>query len=117
MDNPCSDVVVVGVCGGNIDGVAAVDVVYGVLLPYDVVLSDGVGVVVGVEVDMPNARNAELPVIGVGVECRCEFELQVVDSCLTGCEDDDADAEDTARARPACVSRRRLGPSLTFGWV
>ncbi len=40
-----------------------------------------------------------------------------VDSCFVGCEDEDVDAEDTARARPACVSRRRLGPSLTFGWV
>jgi hypothetical protein len=67
---------------------------------------------------MPNVRRAELPDNGVGVECRYEAVLlDGVDSRLTGCEDDDADAEDTARARPACVSRRRLGPSLTLGWV
>jgi hypothetical protein len=37
-------------------------------------------------------------------------------SCLIG-YDEVADPEDAARTRPAWVSRRRFGPSLTFGWV
>lgn len=83
--------------------------------PCEVALSDGVEV--GVDIGMPNVCSAELPGIGVGVEWRYETVLAGVDSCLTWCEDDDADADETARARPACVSRRRLGPSFTFGWV
>lgn len=85
------------------------------LLPYDVVLKEGVAV--GVEAIRPKLCSPELPGIGVGVEWRCEFRLTSVESCLTGCEDEDADADETARARPACVSRRRFGPSLTLGWV
>lgn len=73
------------------------------------------GVVFGVDEDMLRLFIVEPPDIDVGVEWRFEAVLGCVDSCLTGYEDEDAEAEDTARARPACVSRRRLGPSFTFG--
>jgi hypothetical protein len=104
-------------------GVAEVGVGYAVLLAkVDVVLRCGVavGVVVGtvaegVAFGIPYPCRDELPVIGVGVECRWGA-VSRANSCLTG-YDEVADAEDAARTRPACVSRRRLGPSLTFGWV
>jgi hypothetical protein len=39
-------------------------------------------------------------------------------SLLVGYDDDVAEADDAARARAVCdVSRRRLGPSFTFGCV
>ena len=46
-----------------------------------------------------------------GGVCTCEA------SCLVGYEEEVADADDVARTRPACVSRRLLGPSLTLGCV
>jgi hypothetical protein len=65
--------------------------------------------------------------VGVGVGVECGWECVVVadagswcaggTSVLIGQLVDVADAEETARARTVCVSRRLLGPSFTFGCV
>jgi hypothetical protein len=74
------------------------------------------GGIVGVELGMPSAARDDAE---IGVECRCGLKSWGCEACASGLIGwlEVADAEDTARARTAWVSRRRLGPSLTLGWV
>jgi hypothetical protein len=79
------------------------------------VLGVDVGIV-GVELGMPSAARDDA---GIGVECRCGLKSRGCEACASDLIGwlEVAEAEDTARARTAWVSRRRLGPSLTLGWV
>lgn len=95
------------------------------LLGYDVILGGSLmlGVDVGKDmegadvVDMPNVCSLAEPDTGVDVERRFGGVFTCEMSCLAGYEDEFVDADDVARPRPACVSRRLLGPSLTLGCV
>jgi len=103
--------------------VVAVAVVVAVVVAAVVAVAVVVVVVVGVgkgvegnAPDMPKDSNEPLFVTAIGVECRCDTAGRGDIACSMG-YNGVAEADGPGRTRPAWVSRRRLSPCLTLGWV